>query len=63
MHGDPELVQLLITYQADTTVKSPLGHTALIIAELLGHREVVDLMNNTCELQRTMTTTEQLLLL
>ena len=60
MHGDPELVQLLITYQADTTVKSPLGHTALIIAELLGHREVVDLMNNTCELQRTMTTTEQL---
>ena len=43
MHGDPELVQLLITYQADTTVKSPLGHTALIIAELLGHREVVDL--------------------
>ena len=45
MHGNPELVRLLLSYQADTTVKSPLGHTALIIAELLGHREVVDLMN------------------
>ena len=52
MHGDPELVQLLLSYQADTTVKSPLGHTALIIAELLGHREVVDLMNQTPTLQQ-----------
>ena len=60
MHGDPELVQLLLSYQADTTVKSPLGHMALIIAELLGHKKVINLMNNTCELQRTMTTTEQL---
>ena len=52
MHGDPELVQLLLSYQADTTVKSPLGHTALVIAELLGHREVVDLMNQTLTLQQ-----------
>ena len=52
MHGDPELVQLLLSYQADTIVKSPLGHTALIIAELLGHREVVDLMNQTPTLQQ-----------
>ena len=52
MHGDPELVQLLLSYQADTTVKSPLGHTALIIAELLGHREIVDIMSQTPALQQ-----------
>ena len=47
MHGDPELVQLLLSYQADTTVKSPLGHTARMIAALLRHREVADLINQT----------------